>query len=114
MNKILRKVKKTVDKTMPDKKEMINPRHPRRDYLLLLGINFLVSVAALLFVLSFFFDDAHHTLRGIAYFCGAGAYGLECLLITNFFKIKVPHEELFMIYCFGPVYILMGIGYFLG
>ncbi len=114
MNKVLKKVKKTVDKTIPDKKELTHPDHPRLDYIMLVVRNLMVMSAVLLFVLSFFFDDAHHTLRGIAYFCGAGAYGFECLLITDCFKVKVPHEEMFMIYCFGPLYMLLGIGYFLG
>lgn len=113
MNKVLKKVKSTVDKTLPDKEELTHTGHHRRDYIMLVLRNFLVTMAVLLFVLSFFFDDIYHTLKGIAYFCGAGAYAFECLLVTNCFKTKVPHEELFMVYCFGPLYILMGLGYIL-
>jgi hypothetical protein len=50
-------------------------------------------------------------MRAIGYFAGAGAYVCECLAITDCFQKKVPHTEMFMVYCFGPLYILMGFGY---
>ncbi len=111
MSKLLEKIKHTVDATIPDKEELTHPDHPRLDYIMLLARNFLVGVAAILFILSFFFHNFYHLLKAIAYFCGAAAYIFECLLLTDCFKIKVPHEEMFMVYCFGPLYILMGLGY---
>ena len=51
--------------------------------------------------------------KGVAYFCGAGAYVFECLLLTDCFKTKVPHKEMFMVYCLGPLYLIMGLGYIL-
>lgn len=45
--------------------------------------NLLVGVATVFFLLSFFFEDAHHILRAIGYFSGAGAYVFECLLLTD-------------------------------
>ena len=52
-------------------------------------------------------------LRAIAYFCGAGAYVAEILILTDGFRRKVPQKELFMAYCFGPLYILLGLSYLL-
>ena len=49
----------------------------------------------------------------IAYFCGAGAYVAEILILTDGFRRKVPQKELFMAYCFGPLYILLGLSYLL-
>ena len=116
MSDLLEQIKHTVDVTTPDHDELVHEGHTRRDYVLLILRNILVGAAALLFVASFFFDelyhiDIYHILKGIAYFCGTGAYVFECLLLTNCFKTKVPHKELFMVYCLGPLYILMGISY---
>ncbi len=113
MSKFLKKVKHTLDVTIPDRKELTHPDHPKLDYIMLLARNALVAVAAILFILSFFFHNIYHLLKAIAYFCGAAAYVFELLLLTDCFKIKVSHEEMFMVYCFGPLYILMGLGYFL-
>lgn len=113
MPKLLKEIKKTVDKTLPDKKELTHEDHPRLDYIMLVLRNLLVAVAAILFILSFFFDDIYHILKGVAYFCGAVAYVFECLLLTDCFKTKVEHQEMFMVYCFGPLYLLMGLGYIL-
>lgn len=44
---------------------------------------------------------------------GAAAYVFECLLLTDCFKTKVPHKEMFMVYCLGPLYLIMGLGYIL-
>ena len=48
-----------------------------------------------------------------AYFLGAGAYFAEILVLTDGFRRKVPQKELFMAYCFGPLYILLGLSYLL-
>ena len=98
MSRFLKEIKRTVDATMPDKDALTHANHPRRDYLMLLVRNVLVGVAVLFFVTSFFLRDLHNILRAIGYFCGAGAYLFECLLLTDCLKTKVPHEELFMVY----------------
>lgn len=113
MSKLVRQIKHTVDATIPDKKELTHEDHPKLDYIMLVARNFLVTVAAILFVFSFFLDEHYHNLKAVAYFCGAGAYLFECLLITDCFKTKVPHQEMFMIYCLGPLYLLMGLNYIL-
>ncbi len=113
MSQIFEQLKHTVDATLPDKAELTHEDHPKLDYIMLVVRNILVAAAAVLFVLSFFLEAHYHNLKAVAYFCGAGAYLFECLLITDCFKIKVPHQEMFMIYCLGPLYILMGLNYIL-
>ena len=113
MSDLLEQIKHTVDATIPDKDELVHEGHKKRDYIMLILRNVFVGVAAVLFILSFFFDDVYHILKGVAYFSGVIAYVFECLLLTNCFKTKVPHKEMFMVYCLGPLYILMAIGYFL-
>ncbi|MBQ7295453.1 MAG: hypothetical protein IJW86_04585 [Clostridia bacterium] len=113
MSDFLEEIEHIVDVTIPDKDELIHEEHPKLDYAMLIARNCLVGVAAVLFILSLFFDDIYHILKGVAYFCGTGAYVFECLLLTDCFKTKVPHKEMFMIYCLGPLYLIMGLGYIL-
>ena len=75
--------------------------------------NLAAGAAAALFLASFALADIHKLLRAIAYFCGAGAYVAEILILTDGFRRKVPQKELFMAYCFGPLYILLGLSYLL-
>lgn len=86
--------------------------HKNREKFFLLLRNSFVVVVGLLFMASFFVES-HHLFRGVAYIFGAIAYSSELLILTDCFRKRVPHRELFMIYIFGPLYILMGIGYFL-
>ena len=79
----------------------------RREHVLLVARNLAAGAAAALFLASFALADIHKLLRAIAYFCGAGAYVAEILILT------VPQKELFMAYCFGPLYILLGLSYLL-
>ena len=111
MPKILEQIKHTVDATIPDKEELTHGLHPKIDYALLILRNIFSGVAVFLFLLSFFLGDIQNLLKSIAYFCGAGAYLFECLAVTDCFQTKVPHTEMFMVYCFGPLYILMGFNY---
>ncbi len=111
MSKLLEEIKHTVDATIPEKEELPHGVHPLVDYILLICRNLLVAMAVVLFFLSFFLHDAHNILRAVAYFCGAGAYLFECLAVTDCFQTKVPHTEMFMVYCFGPLYLMMGLSY---
>jgi hypothetical protein len=79
------------------------------DELLLFARNVTVFVAAVLFLLSLFPLRAAHTCKAVGYFFGSAAYLAELLLLTDFFRLKLPPSELFMVYAFGPLYILMGI-----
>ena len=82
----------------------------RREHVLLVARNLAAGAAAALFLA---LADIHKLLRAIAYFCGAGAYVAEILILTDGFRRKVPQKELFMAYCFGPLYILLGLSYLL-
>lgn len=113
MSKIFDKFKHTVDVTTPDADELTHGSHPKVAYVILYVRNLLTAASALLFICSFFIDQIYHILKAVAYFCGAVAYLFELLLLTDCFKKKVPHEEMFMVYCLGPLYLLMGLNYIL-
>lgn len=113
MPDLLHQIKHTIDVTSPDADELIHSKHRKLDYIMLFFRNMLVTVAALLFIASFFFESVYHILKAVAYFCGTGAYVFELLLLTDCFKTKVPHKEMFMVYCLGPLYLLMGLNYIL-
>ena len=74
--------------------------------------NLFVVVAAILFLLSLILSGKH-VLRAVAYFFGAGAYLSELVMLTDGFTRQVPRDEAFMAFCFGPLYVLMGIAYLL-
>lgn len=111
MPKIIEEIKHAVDYTIPEKEEIEHLRHPKVGYTLIFLRNILCLAAIVVFVVSFFVESGCNTLRSAGYFCGAGAYVFEFLAATDCFKTKVPHTEMFMIYCFGPLYLLMGLGY---
>lgn len=111
MTKVLEKLKHTVDATIPDKEELTHGLHPKIDYILLVLRNLFALLAALTFLASLFLTENYVLSKVIGYFLGAAAYVLECLAVTDCFQKKVPHTEMFMVYCFGPLYVLMGLGY---
>ena len=113
MPKLMEQIKHTVDATIPDRQELPHKIHPKMDYIMLALRNVFVGGAVLLFVAAFIFASVHNILNGVAYFCGAAAYLFECLAVTDCFQTKVPHTEMFMVYCFGPLYLLMGLSYLL-
>lgn len=114
MPKFFNKIKNTVDVTIPDKEELTHGAHPRIDYIMLILRNVFVGIAVILFLIEFLIHGGHDPLKAIAYFCGTAAYVFECLAVTDCFKTKVPHTEMFMVYCFGPLYLLMGLNYMFG
>ena len=75
--------------------------------------NVFVVAASILFLISIFSGHSNGTLKFVAYLCGMAAYICEYLHLTRDFREKVPHDELFMVYCFAPLYLLMGISYLL-
>ncbi len=111
MPEIMEHIKHTFDATIPDKDVLTHKEHPKLDYVMLILRNCLVVIAAAFFISSFFFDHIYNILKAVGYFSGAGAYVFECLLLTNCFKTKVPHKEMFMVYSLGPLYLLMGLSY---
>ena len=111
MPKIIEEIKHVVDYTIPEKEEIQQLHNPKVGYMLILLRNILSVFAVVLFVISLFADGLHSVFKSVGYFCGAGAYVFECLAATDCFKTKVPHTEMFMIYCFGPLYVLLGFSY---
>lgn len=73
--------------------------------------NIAVIIASMLFILSIFIVPHEFLLRGLGYLFGAIAYFLEFLILTDNFTEKVPKRELFMVYCFGPLYVVMCVTY---
>ena len=63
--------------------------------------NAMVLLAAILFLLSLA-PNRYPILRAVGYLFGAIAYICEIMVLTDCFKVKIPHNELFMPYCFGP------------
>ncbi len=111
MSKLLEEIKHSVDATIPEVEDLPKMAHPTVDYVVLILRNVLVVAATLLFLLSFYLHGENNVLKAIAYFCGAGAYFFECLALTDCFRKKVEHKEMFMVYCLGPLYLLMGLNY---
>lgn len=75
--------------------------------------NLFAVAATVLFLISIFSGHPSGTLKFVAYLCGAGAYVCEYLHLTKDFHEKIPHDELFMVYCFAPLYLLLGLSYLL-
>lgn len=88
--------------------------HKQFEHSVLLFRNIAVGLAVLLFLVSMFHLPFSHVLKAIAYFLGAAAYFSEFILLTDCFTKRVPHQEMFMAYCFGPLYILLGLSYLMG
>lgn len=88
--------------------------HKKLEHLILLIRNIAVALAVVLFLASLLHVSHGSMLKAIAYFLGAAAYFAEFLLLTDCFSTRVPHREMFMAYCFGPMYILLGLSYLLG
>lgn len=93
---------------------LAHSKHRRAERFLLLGRNIAVAVAMLFFTVSLFSVPCSHYLKATAYFLGAIAYFQEIVLLTDFFSKQVPHQEMFMAYCFGPMYVLLGLSYLFG
>ncbi len=88
-------------------------RHQKLEHLILLLRNGAVLLAVILFVLSLLHAPGANLYKAIAYFLGAFAYLAEILILTDCLTQRVPHREMFMAYCFGPLYLLLGISYLL-
>ena len=60
--------------------------------------------ALVLFIASLLHAPMEALLKGSRISFGAAAYFCEIVLLTDCFTAKVPHKELFMAHCFGPMY----------
>ncbi len=102
--------------SMLDEEELIShSRHPELERLFLTLRNIAAGLAVLMFTFSLLTDLPIYTkLKAIGYFFGAAAYLFEMALLTDCFTEEMDHKEMFMAYCFGPLYVLMGISYLVG
>ena len=88
--------------------------HKKTEHIALLIRNIAVGAAVVLFLASLIHHGPmRYTTKAIAYFLGAAAYCAEFVILTDCFTTRVPHREMFMAYCFGPMYILLGLSYLL-
>jgi len=110
--KIEYEIERDFEEIFEDDEFMEETQHKFIARLVLLIRNISVLIAAVLFLISIFaHGDITHKLRGIAYFFGAICYFLELVEMTEYFTHRPPAREMFMIYAFGPLYVLMGISY---
>lgn len=87
------------------------PRFERKPWLILR--NGFTVAATVMFMISILFDHRSPVLKFAAYLAGMVAYFCEFGFLTKGFHQKVPHDEMFMVYCFAPLYLLLGISYLL-
>jgi len=96
----------------PEEKAFAQDHYDKSEHKILKIRNVAVAGAVVLFLLSLF----HHIpggnyLKTVAYFLGSGAYFCEILMLTDCFTKRQEFSEMFMAYCFAPLYILLGISY---
>lgn len=103
-----------VEKFILEEDVISESAHKHLDRIFLWLRNISVLIALLLFLSSLLPVTFPHLHRGVAYMFGAGAYFFEILLVTDAFRKKLPAAEMFMAYCFGPLYILLGLSYLFG
>ena len=113
MSNIKHDLKEIVEEAILEHELIDESEHKSAEHVFLWIRNITVLAAVILFVLSLFLHGASHGLRGCGYILGAVAYVAELFMMTDCFSKKVRHKELFMAYCFGPLYILLGLAYFL-
>ena len=112
MAKLLEEWKEDLVEALTEHDLLLGSKHQKIEHAVLRNIA--VGAALVLFIASLLHAPMEALLKGIAYFFGAAAYFCEIVLLTDCFTAKVPHKELFMAYCFGPMYILLGLSYLLG
>ena len=88
-------------------------KHKKREKVILYLRNIVVGAAVFLLLCALSTHPAADKFHAAGYFFGMLAYFIELLLLTDCFTQKIPHSEGFMVYCFGPLYFLMAIGYLL-
>ena len=109
------KVKITLISLLDEEEIISHSRHPQLERLFLTLRNIAAALAVFVFLLSLLTDLPIYTkLKAVGYFFGAAAYLFEMALLTDCFTEEVDHKEMFMAYCFGPLYVLMGISYLTG
>lgn len=113
MNDPMHEIVKELEELLEEPELIEESHHKKAEHAWLWARNICVGFAALLFLASFPLHHIHGLLRGIGYLFGATAYIAELGMLTDNFTTMVAHKELFMVYCFGPLYLLMGLAYLL-
>lgn len=109
------KVKLTLISMLDEDDLISHSRHPQLERLFLLLRNIAAGFAVLLFLAALFIHSpVYTTLKAVGYFVGAAAYLFEIALLSDCFTESIDPHESFMAYCFGPMYVLMGISYLTG
>ena len=109
------KVKITLISLLDEEELISHSRHPQLERFFLTLRNIAAALAVFVFLLSLLTDLPIYTkLKAVGYFFGAAAYLFEMALLTDCFTEEVDHKEMFMAYCFGPLYVLMSISYLTG
>lgn len=104
-------MKKTTDSAGNGDPQRLRQRYRFWRKLILLLRNAFVLAATALFLISICNGHENYLLKVIGYLLGAVAYCLELVHLTRFFRKRIAHDEMFMVYCFAPLYILMGLSY---
>jgi len=115
MSNLFEEIRETVEETFQEEELIAQSEHPKLEHGVLYIRNGAVLIAMVLFAIAILPILLPYTsiLMAVGYFFGAAAYVAEILMLTDFFRVKVPNSEMFMAVCFGPMYILMGINYIL-
>ena len=108
-----RKEKSWLETLWGDEELLTGKRKITPAQVMLLFRNAMALLAAMLFLLSLG-SDRYPAIRAAGYLFGAVAYICEIMVMTDCFRIRLPRGELFMPYCFGPLYLIMGVGYLVG
>ena len=111
MTDLLRELYQTVEEVAKEPELDARSTHHRLEHVFLHCRNAAVLAAAVLFIAALFHIPHREELRALGYFVGGFAYFCEIILMTDCFSRRVERRELFMACCFGPLYILMGMGY---
>lgn len=114
MGEMKNELKKAIKEGIFERRMIAESSHKVLEHFFLWVRNVAAAIAVIFFIISLFPLQHGYWVRGMGYILGAVAYFSELLMMTDCFTKKVHHKELFMVYCFGPLYILLGISYFLG
>ena len=113
--KILHELKLVLIDILTEEELLSHSRHPAIEKFFLTLRNIAAGVAVFLFLLGVMtYLPVYRKLMAVGYFFGAAAYLFELALLTDCFTEEVEHQEMFMAYCFGPMYVLLGISYLIG
>ncbi len=103
-----------INNTLVEEELIEQGGHKKLEKTALLIRNIAVLASFIIFIVSVFCPPYNNIIKAIAYFAGTVAYFCEIMLLTDCFSKKVAPSEMFMAYCFGPLYLIMGLSYLIG